>query len=145
MARRFHRITDEQVVDAPAVADIGAELRQALSDKVFVAHNASVDLRVLDRELPGFQPEPVVDTLKLVRRLLPGRDSYRLGALVDAFGLARGLPADLVPHRAAYDALVCARLLTRLATPPGREPLTVADLLQSRVGTAVDDAAATLF
>jgi DNA polymerase III epsilon subunit family exonuclease len=144
MARRCHRITDAQVIDAPAVADIGAELRQALSDKVFVAHNASVDLGVLGRELPGFQPDRVVDTLKLARHLLPGRDSYRLGALVDAFELARGLPAELVPHRATYDALVCARLLTLLATPPGHEPLTLAELLQNTVGTTVDDAAATL-
>lgn len=40
MARRFHKITDDQVVDAPVVAGIGAELHRALSDKVFVAHNA---------------------------------------------------------------------------------------------------------
>ncbi|WP_406055659.1 exonuclease domain-containing protein [Kribbella sp. NBC_00889] len=108
MARRFHKITDDRLVDAPAVADIEEELRHALSDKVFVAHNAGVDLGVLGRELPGFQPARVLDTLKLARRLLPGRTSYKLGALVDAFGLARGLPADLMPHRATYDALVCA-------------------------------------
>ncbi|TCC30521.1 3'-5' exonuclease [Kribbella sindirgiensis] len=150
MVRRFHKITDDHVVDAPAVAGIEAELRRALSDKVFVAHNAGVDLAVLDRELPGFQPARVVDTLKLARRLLPGRDSYKLGALVDAFGLARGLPADLVPHRATYDALVCARLLSHLATSSGREPLTFAELLDATVGkaatnNAADGAAATLF
>lgn len=150
MVRRFHKITDDQVVDAPSVADIDAELRQALSDKVFVAHNGGVDLGVLDRELPGFQPARVVDTLKLARRLRPGRDSYKLGALVDAFGLARGLPADLVPHRATYDALVCARLLSHLASSSGRQPLAFADLLDATVGkaatnNAADEAAATLF
>ncbi|MFG1909441.1 exonuclease domain-containing protein [Kribbella sp. NPDC048928] len=127
-----------------------AELHWALSDKVFVAHNAHVDLGVLGRELPAFQPARVVDTLKLARRLLPGRDSYTLGALVDACGLAGGLPVDLVPHRATYDALVCARLLSHLATPPGREPLTFASLVDATVGkTATSNAAvevpATLF
>jgi dTMP kinase len=41
----------------------------------------------------------VLDTLKLARRLVPGRDSYKLGALVDAFAttithLAQLLKAD---------------------------------------------------
>lgn len=145
MARLCHRITDAQIIDAPALADIGAELRQALSDKVFVAHNAAIDLGVLGRELPGFQPDRVVDTLKLARRLLPGRESYGLGALVDASELATGLPAELVPHRATFDAIVCARLLTLLVTSPGHEPLTLAELVQNTVGTTVDDGAATPF
>lgn len=150
MARRFHKITDDQVADAPTVADIEAELRQALSDKVFVAHNASVDLGVLGRELPGFQPARVVDTLRLVRRLLPGRDSYQLAVLVDAFELATDLPGDLVPHRATYDALVCARLLSHLAMSLGHEPLTLAELLDATVckvatNNTADEAAATLF
>ncbi|MFG1625454.1 exonuclease domain-containing protein [Kribbella sp. NPDC049227] len=150
MARRIHKITDDQLADAPTVVRIEAELRQALSDKVFVAHNAGVDLGVLGRELPGFEPAQVLDTLKLARRLVPGRASYKLGALVDAFGLDRGLPADLVPHRATYDALVCARLLSHLATPPGREPRTLAELMDATVrksttATAGEEPAATLF
>jgi DNA polymerase III epsilon subunit-like protein len=150
MAWRFHKIADDQLVDAPTVADIESELRHALSDKVFVAHNAGVDLGVLGRELPGFQPAQALDTLKRARRLLPGRASYKLGALVDAFGLAEGLPADLMPHRATYDALVCARLLANLATPPGREPLTLAELMDARVrksktDTATEEPAETLF
>ena len=150
MARRFHRITDDQLADAPTVADIEEQLRHALSDNVFVAHNASVDLGVLGRELPGFEPTQVLDTLKLARRLLPGRASYKLGALVDAFGLAKGIPADLMPHRATYDALVCARLLSHIATPPGREPFTLAELLDATAGkatthSAADEPAATLF
>lgn len=149
MARRFHRITDEQVAGAPTVADIDADLRTALGDMVFVAHNAGVDLGVVARELQGYQPTQVLDTLKLARRLLPGRDSYKLGALVDAFDLAKGLSPDLAPHRATYDAIVCARLLTHLATPSGREPLTLAELVNSTTGKttadAADESAATLF
>jgi exodeoxyribonuclease X len=150
MARRFHKITDDQVTDAPTVADIDADLRAALDRMVFVAHNAGVDLGVVCRELPGFQPAQVLDTLKLARRLLPGRDSYKLEALVDEFSLAEGLPSDLVPHRATYDAIVCARLLAHVATPPGREPLTLTELLDTMAGKAptdsdADEPAATLF
>jgi exodeoxyribonuclease X len=150
MARRFHKITDHQLDDAPTVADIDPELRHALTDKVFVAHNASVDLGVLTRELPGFQPTQVLDTLKLARRLLPGRTTYNLGALADTFGLATGLPAHLTPHRATYDALVCARLLSHLATPPARDPLTLTELIDAtaakpKTNTAADSSTATLF
>ena len=150
IARRFHKITDDQVADAPAVAEIADELRTALAGMVFVAHNASVDLGVIGRELPGFQPAQVLDTLKLARRLVPGRDSYKLGALVDAFGLDEGLPRDLEPHRATYDAIVCARLLAHLATPVDGEPLTLTDLLdtmagKTATGSAADEPAATLF
>jgi DNA polymerase III epsilon subunit-like protein len=47
-----------------------------------------------------------------------------------------------VPHRATYDAIVCARLLAHLATPPGRDPLTLTELLDIMAGkTATDNAA----
>jgi DNA polymerase III epsilon subunit family exonuclease len=149
MARRFHKITDEQLAGAPTVADIDADLRSALGDIVFVAHNAAIDLGVVGRELQGYQPPQVLDTLKLARRLLPGRTSYKLGALVDAFDLAKGLSPDLAPHRATYDALVCARLFVHLASPLGREPLTLAELLNTppnkTTADAADEPAATLF
>jgi exodeoxyribonuclease X len=150
MARRFHKITDDDVSDAPTVAEIEPDLRAALDRTVFVAHNASVDLGVVTREIPGFQPTHVLDTLKLARRLLPGRDSYKLGALVDAFDLAEDLPQELVPHRATYDALACARLLAYIATPAGHQPLTLTKLVDASAGKATtghaaDESAATLF
>ncbi len=100
-----------------------------------VAHNAHVDLDVLTREMPGWQPAAVVDTLKLARARLPGQTSYRLGALVDAFDLARGLPTALRPHRAAYDALVTARLFVHLATDPDGGPLLLGDLTGAPAAT----------
>lgn len=150
MARRFHKITDEMVAPAPTIADLDGQLREALGGAVFVAHNAGVDLGVVSRELPGFQSAHVLDTLKLARRLQPGRDSYKLNALIDAFRLADGLPSDLVPHRATYDAIVCARLLVHLASPPDRDPLTLAELLdtmggKASTGGAANEPAATLF
>jgi DNA polymerase III epsilon subunit-like protein len=57
----------------------------------------------------------VIDTLRLAKTVLPGQPSYRLGVLVELLDLASGLPPALSPHRATYDALVCARLLVNLA------------------------------
>jgi len=86
---------------------------------------------VLTRELPGWQPEAVIDTLKLARTRMPGLASYRLGALVDTFDLARDLPAGLRPHRAGYDALVTARLFVHLATGLDSGPLPLGALTTS--------------
>jgi DNA polymerase III epsilon subunit-like protein len=57
-------------------------------------------------------------------RLLPGQPSYRLGVLVSALNLGGGLPPGLRPHRAAYDALVTARLFVHLATQAGTTTLS---------------------
>ena len=90
-----------------------------------VAHNAHVDVSVLKRHLPGWDVPEVFDTLKLARRMLPNQPGYKLGLLVQALNLAEGLPVGLAPHRAAYDALVTARLFVRLASPTEGQPLTL--------------------
>ncbi|MBL7490424.1 3'-5' exonuclease [Frankia sp. AgB1.9] len=141
-ARRIHGITNETVISAPVVADAEKEIRTALESAVFVAHNAHVDLSVLRRSLTGWEPREVFDTLKLARRLRPERLSYRLGSLVEEFGLAQGL--DLRPHRATYDALVTARLFALLATSPDGRPMSLDELRDLDPGGA-DDPPATLF
>jgi exodeoxyribonuclease X len=69
------------------------------------AHNAHVDVDVLRRKLGDWQCPEVFDTLQVARRLMPGQQSDKLGALVDAFELAEGLPEGLSPHRATYGRL----------------------------------------
>jgi exodeoxyribonuclease X len=143
-ARRIHGISAELVADAPVLADIAEEIRARLKDAVIVAHNAPVDLKVLRRSLPGWEPLEVFDTLKLARRLRPERLSYRLGALADAFTLADGLEPEHRPHRATYDALVAARLFAYLATSSAVRPLTVNQLRHADPG-GQDGAPAALF
>jgi exodeoxyribonuclease X len=113
-ATRIHGITQDNVADAPNFAAIADEVRESLAVPALIAHNAHVDIDVLRRKLPGWQPPEVFDTLKLARRLLPNQPSYKLGMLVRTLDLAEGLSGDLVPHRATYDVLVTARLFVRL-------------------------------
>jgi DNA polymerase III epsilon subunit family exonuclease len=119
-ARKIHGITNDQVADAPVFAYIEADVLKALDASALIAHNAHVDVGVLQRKLGDWECPEVFDTLKLARRLLPGRDSYKLGALADEFDLADGLANELQPHRATYDAVVTARLFVHIA---GRRPL----------------------
>lgn len=129
MARRFHGITDQDVADKPTVAEVAEEIARLLRGAVFVAHNAHIDLDVITREIAGFAPDDgVTDTLKLARRLIADQPSYKLGSLVGTLGLSADLPIGLKPHRAEYDALVCARLLVRLAAELG-DGCSVGDLL----------------
>jgi len=142
-ARRIHGITNAAVAAAPVFADVEKEIRSRLEGIAFVAHNAHVDLAVLRRKLPGWESQEVFDTLKLARRLRPERVSYRLGSLVEAFNLANGLDPQLRPHRAAYDALVTARLFALLAKSPDGRPLSLDEL--RGLPTGGDDDTATLF
>ena len=71
---------------------------------------------------------------ELARRLVPGQESYKLGALVTTFALADGLPAGLTPHRATYDALVTARLFVHLATRQDTGPLSLGELRGNKSG-----------
>jgi DNA polymerase III epsilon subunit family exonuclease len=145
MARRIHGITNEQLVHTDTFADVRASVLEALQADVLVAHNAHVDVGVLQRQLGEWECPEVFDTLKLARRLLPGRPSYKLGALVNAFMLGDDLPEELVPHRAEYDALVTARLFVHLVTHTYAEPVSLDELRGGPPQGGGDDETATLF
>jgi exodeoxyribonuclease X len=58
--------------------------------------------------------------------------------LVNSLRLAEGLPEDLTPHRATYDALVTARLFVTLAT----KAATLEELRGDSPGGGEDEAPA---
>jgi DNA polymerase III epsilon subunit-like protein len=130
-----------RAADAPSFESIADKVRVSLDVSALIAHNAHVDIGVLQRELPGWQPPEVFDTLKLARRLLPDQPGYKLGMLVRTLNLAEALPGDLAPHRATYDALVTARLFVRLATVAEGHPLTLQALRGESSGGNGHDAA----
>lgn len=120
-ARRIHGITNDDVAREPAFDEIKPAIVDFLGATrvkvdALIAHNAHVDVGVIQRKLGEWECPEVFDTLKLARRLSPGLRTYKLGALVERFALDQDLPDELVPHRASYDALVAARLFVYLAT-----------------------------
>lgn len=143
-AQKVHGISNEQVADFPTFEDIKGEVLRALDGDALVAHNAHVDVGVLQRKLSDWQCPEIFDTLKLARRLIPHQMSYKLGSLVETYKLADGMPTALAPHRATYDALVAARLFIHMANPSGAEPLSL-EVLRNQPPGGGSDEAATLF
>ena len=107
-------ITTRMLQGAPDPASALGELVAFIGDRLLLAHNASFDRRFLRRELANLgldgSRHTFACTLKLARRTWPGRSSYKLGSLADAFGLkARG---NL--HRALADADLTTQLWARI-------------------------------
>ena len=109
-ARAVHGISDTEIGSAPRLQQALPWLLETVQERVLVFHNAGFDLPFLQRALQEAGREsfdqPVVDTLRLARRLAGG--SCSLGALVQRFGLTASRL-----HRAAADARATAELLVR--------------------------------
>jgi DNA polymerase III epsilon subunit family exonuclease len=122
-------LRNEHLRGAPRPAEAVRSFLAFAGDSVLVAHNARFDLAFLDREtelLTGSRiGAPVVDTVRLARRLLAGR--------VQGFGLAQLAwflgTAEKPCHRALPDARATAELLLALiGLAQERGARTVADL-----------------
>jgi DNA polymerase III subunit epsilon len=122
-------LRNEHLRGAPRPPEAVRSFLAFAGDAVLVAHNARFDLAFLDREtelLTGSRiGAPVVDTVRLARRLLAGR--------VSGFGLAQLAwflgTAERPCHRALPDARATAELLLALiGLAQERGARTVADL-----------------
>ncbi len=120
VTRKVHGIANTDVADAPPWAEVAGEIAKALSGRVLVAHNASVERRVLGAHLPGWEPPLVIDTLRLAKAVWPDlQGGYGLDRLITYADLAA--PPDARPdasvgrrHRAGYDTWMTAALFVAL-------------------------------
>ncbi len=123
-ATAVHGISDEDVADAPAFAEIAGELLGLLAGAVFVAHNASFDLGMLQRAFAGagiaYSPPAVACTLEAFRLLEPLADNHRLQTICER----RGIELHDA-HEAISDVLATVALL-RVLLDEGLAPETVA-------------------
>lgn len=110
---RLTGITDRMVAGAPVASEVMPLFERFAEGTVLVGHNVSFDCSFVTaaREAAGLAPlpNPVLDTLKLARILVPGLRRYRLSALASHFGV-RQVPN----HRALSDATATAEILLRL-------------------------------
>jgi DNA polymerase III epsilon subunit-like protein len=128
-----HGISNTEVLDAPAFADIAGELLSRMDGAVVVAHNAAFEERFLAAEFArmglNLPLNPALCSLWLSRRTVQA-PNHRLTTLARAAGLP---VADA--HTALADARTVAgllpQMLTALGTPPryltGLRPMPVLD------------------
>ncbi|MCF0055022.1 exonuclease domain-containing protein [Dyadobacter sp. CY356] len=84
-------INPEMVQDSPTFEEQAAKIYQILSGCIFVAHNVNFDYSFVKHHLglAGFAfNAPKLCTVRLSRKLIPGKASYSLGKLCDSLGIA---------------------------------------------------------
>ncbi|MCY7352973.1 MAG: 3'-5' exonuclease [Cytophagaceae bacterium] len=105
-------ITNALVADAPAFGEIAYEVQAITQNAVFVAHNVHFDFGFLRKEFGWLGLEyhrPLLCTVQLSRKILPGFPSYSLGKL------CHSLDIPLTGrHRAKGDAAATVKLFEKL-------------------------------
>lgn len=105
-------ITDDMVANAPRFFEVARKIIELTEGRVFVAHNAPFDYRFIQSEFKqlGYSFERnTICTVRLSRKLIPGKSSYSLGNLCNDLGIR-----ITDRHRAAGDALATVKLLELL-------------------------------
>ncbi|MHC1703217.1 MAG: exonuclease domain-containing protein [Tenuifilaceae bacterium] len=105
-------ITDDMVSDAPRFFEVARKIVELTEGNIFVAHNAPFDYRFIQSEFKqlGYSfDRDTLCTVRLSRKLIPGKASYSLGNLCNDLGI--GIRDR---HRAAGDALATVKLLELL-------------------------------
>lgn len=105
-------ITDEMVASAPTFEEISESVYNILKDKTFVAHSVNFDYSFIKGNLAAHGY--ILDckklcTVRLSRKLIPGKQSYSLGNLCDSLGIYINNR-----HRAGGDAEATVKLFRLL-------------------------------
>jgi DNA polymerase-3 subunit epsilon len=107
---RLTGITDRMVAEAPPISEVMPRFERFVEGSVLVGHNVHFDCSFVTASRGGVPlPNPVLDTLRLARCLVPGLKRYKLSALVSSFDV-RAVPN----HRAASDAAATAGVFLKL-------------------------------
>ena len=119
-ASQVNNITDEMLAGQPSIQEVLPAFTSFAADSILVAHNAPFDCGFVNAGLArlyddGYAtltalPNRVVDTLIMVRRLLPGRARYNLQDISASLGIK-----SQEAHRALDDARLCMELFLHLA------------------------------
>jgi DNA polymerase-3 subunit epsilon len=106
--RSLTGITNEMVESAPKFFEVAKKIIELTENKIFVAHNVGFDYGFVKEEFASLGYKYKRDTLctvRLSRKLIPGRKSYSLGNICEHLGIP-----NEARHRAEGDAVATAKL-----------------------------------
>ncbi len=128
-------ITNEMVEQAPKFHEVAKEIIRYTEGHIFVAHNVGFDYGFIREEFAalGFKfKRETLCTVRLSRKLLPGKLSYSLSKLCSSLGIE-----NETWHRAEGDAVATAKLFDILlqlkSMTPQYKNLGAAELMTTRV------------
>jgi len=117
---RLSGITNEMVAGAPRFHEVAKEILAFTEGRIFVGHNVAFDYGFVKSEFAAlgykFKRETLC-TVRLSRKLLPGKLSYSLGKLCSSVGIE-----NEARHRAEGDAVATAKLLDLLLQLKSMDP-----------------------
>jgi len=105
-------ITNEMVENAPRFYEVAQKIWEYTEGRIFVAHNVMFDYNFIKDEFASlgaqFKRETLC-TVRLSRKLIPGKKSYSLGTICSELGID-----NIARHRAEGDATATAELFNIL-------------------------------
>lgn len=117
---RISGITNEMVENAPRFQQVAKKILEMTEGRIFVAHNVGFDYGFVKEEFKSlgfrFQREKLC-TVRLSRKLIPGKVSYSLGNLCASLNI----PIE-GRHRAEGDAVATAKLFDLLLQLKAMDP-----------------------
>ena len=105
-------INNQMVESAPKFYEVAKKIVELTEGKVFVGHNVRFDYGFIRNEFKSLgydYARKTLDTVKLSRRLIPGKRSYSLGRLCNDLEID-----NHARHRATGDALATTKLFELL-------------------------------
>ncbi len=107
----IHGIDDEMVRNAPTFSEFWKERGTLFQNKTIVAHNLSFDMGMLNREILRQEQIPLgnpgIDTVPVLRKLLPMEKSHKLRNLAVSLGVVQQRI-----HRAEEDVKALEQVLS---------------------------------
>jgi len=105
-------ITNEMVEGAPPFHEVAKRVWEMTENRIFVAHNVGFDYNIIRNEFKDlgakFQRKKLC-TIRLAKKLFPGKSSYSLGVLCESLGIPLNNR-----HRALGDTEATAILFKRM-------------------------------
>jgi len=92
-ASRRNGISNDKLTGAPKFYELAKEVVELTEDCIFVSHHVNFNFTGIKKELAslgGLYKRKKISTLRLSRKLIPGQQSYSLGAMCNHLGINIG-------------------------------------------------------
>ncbi len=116
----IHGIDDALVREAPTFSEYWREMKEQFEGKTIIAHNLSFDMGMMNREILRLEHPPLgnpgIDTVPVLKKLLPEQKSHKLRNLATSLG---------VVHKNVHRAEDDVRALEEVLAIAMREPVEI--------------------